>query len=470
MIEAALKPGDDRPALIAPDRGVRLSHGALAVRVEEVAEQLRGRLGTRSLVMLAPGPDVAAVLVYLACLRAGLPVCLAEPQPAPLARLARVYAPGLLLLPDSMPAPEGWQPSPSPVPGYLALSSGSPGPPLHPDLALLLTTSGSTGSPKLVRLSLRNLESNARRIAEYLGLGEHERAIQSLPMHYSYGLSVLNSHLVAGGSVVLTPHSFMRPEFWREADEAGATSFAGVPYMYETLHRLRFDPEGHRSIRTFTQAGGALRRDLIAHYHARATATGARLVVMYGQTEATARISYVPPERLGTKIGSIGIPIPGGRLRLEPLEWGEVVGASELVYEGENVMLGYAESAADLALGDVQQGVLRTGDLGVVDEDGFFSLAGRLKRFAKLFGRRVSLEDVERELESAFPVQAIATEAGNRLRIAVASADPTPEAVMIAHLARFLAVPPTAIALQNVPELPLTATGKKDYKALEGTR
>jgi acyl-CoA synthetase (AMP-forming)/AMP-acid ligase II len=118
----------------------------------------------------------------------------------------------------------------------------------------------------------------------------------------------------------------------------------------------------------------------------------------------------------------------------------------------------------------VQQGVLRTGDLGVVDDDGFFSLAGRLKRFAKLFGRRVSLEDVERELESAFPVQAIATEAGNRLRISVASADPTPEAVMVAHLARFLAVPPTAIALQSVPELPLTATGKKDYKALEGTR
>jgi Acyl-CoA synthetases (AMP-forming)/AMP-acid ligases II len=112
VIEAALKHGDDRQALIAPERGVRLSHGALAARVEEVAEQLRDRFRTRRLVMLAPGPDVEAVLVYLGCLRAGLPVCLAEPQPAPLARLARVYAPALILTPDSMPAPEGWQPSP----------------------------------------------------------------------------------------------------------------------------------------------------------------------------------------------------------------------------------------------------------------------------------------------------------------------------------------------------------------------
>ena len=182
-------------------------------------------------------------------------------------------------------------------------------------------------------------------------------------MHYSYGLSVLNSHLVAGGTVVLTPHSFMRPEFWRDADQERATSFAGVPYMYETLHRLRFDPARHPTLRTFTQAGGALRRDLIAHFHGRVTEAGARLVVMYGQTEATARISYVPPERLGEKIGSIGIPIPGGTLRLERVE-GLETGASELVYEGENVMLGYAESLADLGLGDVQQGVLRTGDLG----------------------------------------------------------------------------------------------------------
>ena len=189
---------------------------------------------------------------------------------------------------------------------------------------------------------------------------------------------------------------------------------------------------------------------------------------MYGQTEATARISYVPPERLGEKIGTIGVPIPGGRLRLEPLE-GDAT-AAELVYEGENVMLGYAETAADLALGDVLHGVLRTGDLGTVDAEGYFSVVGRLKRFAKLFGRRISLEDVERELESVFPVHAIAAEAGERLAVAVAVDAEIADDAIVAHLARFLAVPPAAIRLRRVAELPLTSTGKKDYKAVKGPR
>jgi acyl-CoA synthetase (AMP-forming)/AMP-acid ligase II len=470
VIEAVLRHRGQRLALIAPAEGARVTHAELAARVEEMGERLRRVAGARGLVFLAPGPDVNAVVLYLACLQAGLPVCLTEPQAEPLARLANIYRPVLVLVPEALPTPEDWTRDALAVPGYVvAQAAESRAPGVHADLSLLLTTSGSTGNPKLVRLTARNLASNACRIAEYLGLSPDERAVQSLPMHYSYGLSVLNSHLVAGGSVVLTPHSFMRPEFWRDADEHEATSFAGVPYMYETLHRLRFDPAQHPSIRTYTQAGGALRRDLIAHFHDRASRAGARLVVMYGQTEATARISYVPPERLADKIGSIGIPIPGGRLRLEPVD-GLETRAQELVYEGENVMMGYAESPADLALGDVQRGVLRTGDLGTVDGDGYFAVAGRLKRFAKLFGRRVSLEDVERELEATFPVRAIVIEGANALVVCAAVDGAFPDREMVTHLARFLSVPPTAIVVRRIPELPLTSAGKKDYKALEGAR
>ena len=469
MIDAVLGHADESPALIAPAQDAHLTYAELGTRVNEVAERLRIVVGGRRLVFLAPGPDVQGVLLYLGCLRAGLPVCLAEPQSLPLERLANAYRPALVLAPDALATPDGWTPAACPVPGYVAaLAESSAEYPLHPELALLLTTSGSTGSPKLVRLTARNLESNAVAIAEYLGLGPDERAVQSLPMHYSYGLSVLNSHLLAGGTVVLTPHSFMRPEFWRDADEQSATSFAGVPYMYETLHRLRFEPGRHPALRTYTQAGGGLRRDLIAHYHARATQAGARLVVMYGQTEATARISYVPPGRLGEKVGTIGVPIPGGRLRLEPLEGDG--SAAQLLYQGDNVMMGYAETTSDLGLGDIQHGLLRTGDLATVDEDGYFTLVGRLKRFTKLFGRRVSLEDVERELEATFPVRAIATDAGERLGVHVAVDGQVGDADLVAHLARFLAVPPSAIMMRRVAELPLTATGKKDYKAAEAVR
>ena len=465
MIDAVLQHRDDRPALIAPAQDVRITYAELGRRVEGVAEWLRQAVGGRRLVFLAPAPDAESVLFYLACLRAGLPLCLTEPQPEPLARLCGIYRPALVLAPDTLTLPDGWDARPSALAGYVAARASDSGEePLHSDLALLLTTSGSTGSPKLVRLTAGNLAANAAAIADYLSLRPGELAAQSLPMHYSYGLSVLNSHLVSGGGILLTPHSFMRPEFWRDADRLEATSFAGVPYMYETLHRLRFDPAQHPSVRTYTQAGGALRRELIAHFHSRITQAGARLVIMYGQTEATARISFVPPERLAEKIGTIGRAIPGGRLHLEPIQGGD---AEQLVYQGANVMMGYAESPAELALGDVQHGVLRTGDLATVDEDGYYTIVGRLKRFAKLFGRRVSLEDVERELESAFPVRVIATDAGDRLGLHVAPDGAVRDEAMVAHLAHFLAVPPAAIGIRRVSELPLTSSGKKDYRAAE---
>ena len=147
-----------------------------------------------------------------------------------------------------------------------------------------------------------------------------------------------------------------------------------------------------------------------------------------------------------------------------------ITAAHELVYEGANVMMGYAESPADLALGDVQRGVLHTGDLGTVDDEGYYAVVGRLKRFAKLFGRRVSLEDVERELESRFPVRAIVTEGGNALVVSVAVDGALQDRTVVSHLAQFLSVPPTAIVLRRIAELPLTSAGKKDYKALEGAR
>jgi len=343
-------------------------------------------------------------------------------------------------------------------------TAGSYGVRPHRDLALLLTTSGSTGDPKLVRLSLGNLAANARSIAEYLGIVQGEVAIQSLPMHYSYGLSVVNSHLVAGGALALTGHSFMRPEFWRVADECGCTSFAGVPYMYETLNRLRLSPLDQPRIRTLTQAGGHLRIDLARQIDDAASAKNARLFVMYGQTEATARMSYVPPERLSEKPGSIGVPIPGGELWLESLA--SEPAQRQLCYRGPNVMLGYALGPADLELGDELGGMLATGDLAECDSDGYFRLTGRLARFAKLFGKRVSLASVETEVERAFFLRAAAIEGADSLRVFLEGGAGSDEGAVRAHLADWLGVPPVSIKVSLVGQLPLTASGKKDYKAL----
>jgi acyl-CoA synthetase (AMP-forming)/AMP-acid ligase II len=455
-------------ALIEPGRGLTLTYAELIDRADQAAAAIHATIASRGLVFLAMGPELEAIVLYLASLAAGAPVCLVEPRPGPLERTVAAYRPSLVFLPRALAPPPGYRGGGGPVPGseYRMWTPERDEPTAtHPELALLLTTSGSTGSPKLVRLSTRNVESNAVAIAEYLGLSRDERAIQSLPTYYSYGLSVVNSHLVAGGSVVLTPDSFMRREFWSVVDDQGCTSFAGVPYMYETLHRLRFSLGGHRSLRTLTQAGGPLRGDLTAAFREEAVAAGARFFVMYGQTEATARISFVPPNRLRDKIGSIGIAIPGGRLSLAPVPGME--GSEELVYAGPNVMMGYADRREDLALGDVQQGVLNTGDLGRVDAEGYFSVIGRLKRFAKLFGRRVSLEDIEREMESSFPVRAAALDGGDRILLYVERTGTIAVDALAGHAARFLGVPPKAVDVRLAEALPLTSAGKKNYQALE---
>ena len=449
-------------ALLTPDSGGAVCYSELGEWVEANRQLLRGLPRPALAFQLCPN-SASAVAAYLACLAERVPLGLGEPAVALRERVVTAYEPTALILPVGERGAADYEVAGNLAGGELVLwyrqGRGYAVRP-HPDLALLLATSGSTGDAKFVRLSYANLEANARSIAQYLELGPDEVAIQSLPMHYSFGLSVLNSHLTAGGTVALTGHSFMRPEFWKVVDACGCTSFAGVPYMYETLHRLRIKPTEHSSLRTITQAGGHLRVELARHFQEAAKDCGARFFVMYGQTEATARIAYVPPERLAEKFGSIGIAIPAGKLWLETVD----AESNQLFYSGPNVMMGYATGPADLALGDDLGGVLATGDLAECDGDGFYRLTGRLARFAKLFGKRVSLASIEGEIEGTFPVRAAVTDGGDQLKIFLEGGDYA-DAVR-SHLASLLGVPPLAIKTMIIGRLPMTASGKKDYKAL----
>lgn len=277
--------------------------------------------------------------------------------------------------------------------------------PLHPDLALLLTTSGSTGSPKFVRQSYKNIRSNAESIAEYLELNEEERPITTLPMNYTYGLSIINSHLLTGATILVTDKGLMQREFWNFFKEQKATSFGGVPYTYEMLERLRFFRMDLPSLHMMTQAGGKLTVELHKKYAEYAESKGIKFVVMYGQCEATARMGYLPADKAVEKCGSMGIAIPGGKFRLidgngEAVEKPLVTG--ELVYEGPNVTLGYAECGEDLAKGDERHGILETGDMAQFDADGYFYIVGRKKRFLKIYGNRVNLDEVDRLIKGQF--------------------------------------------------------------------
>lgn len=342
------------------------------------------------------------------------------------------------------------------------------GPMAHPALGLLLSTSGSTGSPKLVRLSHTNLAANAGSIAAYLGLGPDEVAVTTLPLHYSYGLSVLNSHLAAGARVVLTAHTITQAPFWSLLKAQGVTSLSGVPTWWRMLRRLRFERMDLPSLHTLTQAGGRLEPDEVLWLHDAARRHGRTAYVMYGQTEATARIAYLPPDWLPAKAGAIGVAIPGGQLRVldadgQPLTSPDAVG--EIAYRGPNVMMGYALQPEDLAAPpDTPE--LRTGDLGRIDADGCCWVTGRLKRFIKLAGHRVSLDELEQSLRAAGHEAAVVGR-DDRLQVALAGADEAAAQGLATELARRHRWLPASVQVRAVDALPLASNGKLQYAVLQ---
>lgn len=340
---------------------------------------------------------------------------------------------------------------------------------LAPELTLLLTTSGSTGSPKFVRQSYRNIRANTDSIVAYLGITEHERPITTLPMNYTYGLSIINSHLDVGATLLLTDKGVAQKEFWTFFRAQEATSFGGVPYTYEMLDRMRFTRMDLPSLKTMTQAGGKLLPDLHRKYAEWSRDTGRRFIVMYGQCEATARMAYLPWERSLEKIGAMGVAIPGGSFELIDTD-GNVITqphvTGELRYRGDNVTLGYATDAGDLIRGDERGGVLETGDMAEMDEDGYFTIVGRKKRFVKLFGNRVNLDEAERILKARFPETECAC-AGRDDHLTLFAADGALLPGMRAYLAEKTGLNPAGFFTKAVAEIPKNEAGKTLYMELE---
>lgn len=343
-------------------------------------------------------------------------------------------------------------------------------PRVHPAVAIMLSTSGSTGAPKLVRLTHKNLQSNADAICQYLDILQTDCPITTLPIHYSYGLSILNSHLNIGARILVTAQPVTSRNFWNFFKKYEATSFAGVPTNYAMLKQLRFERMDLPSLQTMTQAGGRLAPNVVQWFAELSVNKSRRFFVMYGQTEATARISYVPPEYLAAKLGSIGIAIPTGELYLIDEQGNKIKSSNqngELCYKGSNVMMGYAECTEDLALPDNMKNTLHTGDLAYRDEDGFYYIVGRLKRFIKIFGHRISLEEIEIQLnEDGY--EATITGQDDLLVVALLknSSNPNIEMALKAHIASRYHLHHSAILIISIDSLPLSSAGKVKYSDL----
>ena len=339
---------------------------------------------------------------------------------------------------------------------------------MNEDLSLLLSTSGSTGSPKLIRLSRRNLEANAYSIMEYLELNETERPLTVLPMQYTFGLSVINSHLCAGACILMTEKSVVQQEFWDFLKKYGGTSLSGVPYTYELLKRIRFpERDDISSITSMIQAGGHLPLELQEFYGKWAEEHKVRFYVMYGQTEATARMSYLPYRDMLRKTGTIGIAIPGGRFEIQDMDHNIITEpdtVGELVYYGENVSLGYASCAEDLAKPDENKGVLHTGDMALRDSEGYYKIKGRLNRFLKLYGVRVGLDECE-EILKGLDRDAIFACGGSDERLIIFT-DSNEYEQAPEYLAERIGIDSRAIEARYVRDIPVKDTGKIDHKAL----
>ena len=452
-----LRHPDESPVAFDVHSGRTRTYADLRADATVLGEALP-RLGRKSLGLVLTQNRYEFLAAYVAALNTGSAVILLDAalNDELLRDFVTAYRPDWIFTGQKETVFTGYRETASRVPGLVEYQD-TQDIQIHPDLALLLNTSGSTGSPKLVRLTLDNLAANAKSIAQYLQLTAQERPITSLPLSYSYGLSVINSHLHAGAALVLTDHGVLRREFWDAVDRYACTSMAGVPYTYQVLLQAGLLTKKGQSLRMLTQAGGKLADNHIQQMYQLAMARGWKFVVMYGQTEAAARISYVPFDQLGRKVGSVGIAIPDGSLTLDE-------NTGELIYRGPNVMLGYAQCREDLAKGNELHGVLRTGDLARQDADGYFYITGRLKRFLKLFGKRFNLDEVEtilsRRLES--PVACYGTD--DLLMVAVVDCA-NPEAVG-AMVCETFDLPRMAVKVAAVQELPRTANGKIDYLRL----
>lgn len=387
---------------VIDDSGESLTYGSLC----SYAEELRKVLPYRTLVFLLAENCIGSLIGYTSFLNNHVvPLILSNKTEKTLFdNLYSTYQPEYLWLPTSRAAEFGQEPLYSAF-GYSLIKTGNPTPELFEDLSLLLPTSGSTGSPKLVRHSYRNIEANAENVKNLFQITPSERAMGVLPMHYTMGLSVIASHLYAGATVLLCGKSLLDRGFWSMLKEQHATSFTGVPYSFELLSKLRFFRMDLPDLKIVTQGGGKLTEEMWQSLVAYAQDKGKKFIATYGQSECTARMAYLPAELAATKICSIGIAEPGGQLSIinhEGVETFEGEDSGEMVYRGENVTLGYAYSKEDLLKGDENHGIMHTGDLARRDADGCYYIIGRLKRFLKIFGLRIGLDEVENLIRSNY--------------------------------------------------------------------
>ena len=383
-------------------QGNSLTYG----RLRDFAEKAKNMMTGRSLLFLLVENNCGGIAWTIGNICAGnVPLILNAHLDAGLYQsLYELYQPPYVCVPEGMAEKFPYE-TVITCYGYTLMKTGHEACPMLEELSHLLPTSGSTGSPKLVRHKYANIEAAALNISTFFELTEKDRPLMVLPLYYTMGLSMVFSHFYVGATLLITNLSMTDRNFWNFMKEEHATSFTGVPYSFEILNLMRIFRMDLPDLKLLTQGGGRMPKELNLKFAEWCRDTGRQWIATYGQSECTARMAWLPDKWAIEKVGSIGIAVPNGELSLIDMDGNTITTPNtegEMCYRGKNVTMGYARKREDILLGDERHGFIRTGDLAYFDEDGCYYIVGRMGRFLKLFGMRVGLDECERIIKAKF--------------------------------------------------------------------
>lgn len=331
------------------------------------------------------------------------------------------------------------------------------------DLALLLPTSGSTGSPKLVRISYINLLSNTIDICDFLNIKKDDVTITTMPLNYTYGMSIIITHLFKNASIVVYDGTILEQKFFQLINKFKVSNFGGVPIMYEMLKKIKFENINLRSLRYLTQAGGKLSSELWDYLFKTANRKNIDFLTMYGATEATSRMSFLPFNLMMKKKGSIGKGLGKSKLNIVDNKTSKIINEpfknGEILFEGKNVFMGYANNYNDLDKKDTVNGKLFTNDLGYKDKDGYFYIDGRKDRYVKIYGHRINLDEIELILEKKYPNCYVV----KKEKILIFSTKKHNSADIIDFISNYTSITKNMFDFKHIENLPLKNNKKVDY-------
>ena len=447
-------------------QGKSLSYGEL----RDFSDKARQLMPDRSLLFLLVENNVGGIVWTIGNISAGnVPLILNARLDEQLYKsLYELYQPPYVCVPTGMADKFSYETVITSF-GYILMKTGCDVCPMNEELSHLLPTSGSTGSPKLVRHKYENIEAAALNISTFFELTETDRPLMVLPLYYTMGLSMVFSHFYVGATVLITNQSMTDRGFWQFLKNERATSFTGVPYSFEILNLMRFFRMDLPDLKLLTQGGGRMPKELNLKFAEYCRDNGKQWIATYGQSECTARMAWLPPKWAVEKVGSIGIAVPNAELLLIDMDGNPIATPyteGEMCYRGKNVTMGYARCREDLLKGDERHGFMRTGDLAYFDEDGCYYIVGRMGRFLKLYGMRVGLDECERIVKGKFPNIECACVGTDEKMMVYLTDDSYKEQVKDELVSRLKLVA-SSFEVRIISMIPKNETGKTLYAKLE---